>query len=128
MLSNIKTAAEIGAQELAQAKDNAINQINAERDAAIAAGVTYDGHTYQSDAQSIADLNSAATHALMDDTIIIPWLVVENVQIPLDKDDLKNLSAAFVNHKTTLVLQARAKKDSVLAATTVAEIQTILSN
>lgn len=128
MLSNIKTAAEIGAQELAVAKENAIKQINAERDAAIAAGVTYDGHTYQSNNQSIADLTASAALTLMDNTIVIPWLTVENVTVQLSASDVQALAATFAGHKTNLVLQARAKKDSVLAATTVAEVETALSS
>lgn len=128
MLNNIKTAAEVEAQELAKAQAQAIAQIDADRDAAISGGVTFGGHTYQSDNQSIADLTASAALTLMDDEIVIPWLTVENVTVQLSATDVQNLAGVFAGHKTGQVLAARAKKDAVLAATTVAEIQTILAS
>ena len=125
--SNIKTKTQVTAEKLEVAKQSAIAQINSERDTAIASGVDYDGHTYQSDSQSIADLGAITTLSTLNSAIIVPWLTSGNATVNLTATDIQTLAGLFATHKTTHVIAARTKKDAVLAATTITQINTILA-
>lgn len=126
MFSNIKTQAERDAELLSAAKESAIKKINEAREVAIASGVLYGGNTYQSNSQSIADLNAVSTLSLINPSITVPWLTLDNVVVELSATQIQELAALFAVHKTTHVIDARTQKDLVNEALTIEEINLIL--
>lgn len=128
MFSTINKAADIASNALLDAKESAKAQVNEERDLAIASGVAYDGHTFQSNKQSIDDLTAVSTLSLINDGIVVPWFTADNVVVNLDATDIQTLAGLFAQHKTTHVVAARTKKDAIESATTIAEVETALNS
>jgi uncharacterized protein YfiM (DUF2279 family) len=97
-LDNIKAAAK--------------QQIDAQRDSFINGGVVYNGHTFQTDAQSIMDIMGAVLAAV--DT---QWLTKDNVVVPMTVADMQALGGAVAAHKEFYVYRARQHKDAIDALT-----------
>ena len=110
---------------LQSAKDAAIAKINSERDQAIRSGVEFNGNTYQSDDKSVSDLIAVATLSIINNDIIVPWLTSENEVVDLDSSDIQILAGLFAAQKTAYVIEARSKKDKVIAATTIEQVEAI---
>jgi outer membrane scaffolding protein for murein synthesis (MipA/OmpV family) len=126
MLSNIKTNSEITSELLQTAKDAAITEINDERDINISSGVEYNNNTYQSDDKSVSDLIAVATLSIINNDIIVPWLTSENEVVDLDSTDIQLLAGLFAAQKTNYVILARTKKDAIIAAASIEEVNNIL--
>jgi len=124
-VDNIKSADAVIAEKLARVKATKLAQINLERDANIAAGVMYEGNTYQTDVESIADLAQATQMATINNSASVNWLTQDNTVITLTLVKLKVLANAVFTLKTTEIYAARLRKDSVNLATTIEEIESI---
>jgi len=120
---NIKSGDAVIAEQLAQAKSAKIAQINAERDANIAAGVMYDGKEYQTDEVSIADLAQATQMATINNASSVQWLTKNNTVVTLTLVKLKALANVVFTLKTTEIYAARLRKDAVNVATTLAQVE-----
>jgi hypothetical protein len=112
-------------ETLQTAKDAAIAKINRERDQAIRSGVEYNNNTYQSDDKSIADLIAVATLSIINNDIIVPWLTSENEVVDLDSTDIQLLAGLFAAQKTAHVIEARKRKDLVILAETIEQVEAI---
>jgi len=123
--TNIKSADDLLAEQLTQAKSAKIKLINAERDANIAAGVTYDGNEYQTDEASIADLAQATQMATINNASSVQWLTKDNTVVTLTLVKLKALANVVFTLKTTEIYAARVRKDAVNAATTLTQVEAV---
>ena len=123
--TNIKSADDLLADQLTQAKSAKIKLINAERDANIAAGVTYDGNEYQTDEASIADLAQATQMATINNASSVQWLTKDNTVVTLTLVKLKALANVVFTLKTTEIYAARVRKDAVNAATTITQVEAV---
>ena len=125
MFNNIKTKNDVFLVALQSAKDTAIDKINSERDQAIVSGVEFNGRTYQSDDKSVSDLIAVATLSIINNDIIVPWLTSENEVIDLDSADIQILAGLFATNKTAHVIEARKRKDLVILAETIEQVEAI---
>lgn len=109
------------------AKAGARTRINAARDAAISAGVTFGGVAYDSDAESRAALNAALT--VFGPAGAVPegftWRAADNTDHALTLEQLHGLAAAMLEHGYAQHVKARALKDAIEAAATLAEVGAI---
>lgn len=102
-------------------KANAITQA---RNAEIAAGVIYGGHTYAADPTSA--LNLTATVSAIQAGIPLPadygWRDEANVKVPMTPAQLVELAAVMLAHVNACYNNSWVKKDAAEAATTVEEV------
>lgn len=103
--------------------ENAQQQVNAERDALIAGGVEHNGHTFQTDTTSVADIMGAILSG--EDT---QWLTADNQTVVMSATDMQALGGAVAAHKKSFVYQARVHKDNIESLTTKADIDAYLAN
>lgn len=108
---------------LLEQKIRAQAAINSERDLIHGSGIEYNGHTFQTDAQSISDIMGA----IVTDTDTV-WLTTDNYQVDMAIEDMKALGIAIANRKKFLVYKAREFKDAVEALTSEQEINEFISN
>jgi len=108
---------------LSSKKDNAKTFINTERDRIHGSGIEYNGHTFQTDTQSISDIMGA----IVTDTDTV-WLTTGNYQVDMTISDMKSLGLTIANRKKFLVYKAREFKDALEALTSVQEISDFVSN
>ncbi|MCQ8884466.1 DUF4376 domain-containing protein [Pseudoalteromonas agarivorans] len=108
---------------LLEQKIRAQAAINSERDLIHGSGIEYNGHTFQTDAQSISDIMGA----IVTDTDTV-WLTTDNYQVDMAIEDMKALGLAIANRKKFLVYKAREFKDAVEALTSEQEINEFISN
>ena len=108
---------------LSEYKEQARQSINSQRDAFLTGGVLYNGHTYQTNQQSIMDLMGAIMAGV--DT---QWLTADNVVVPMTVAQLQGLGQAIAAHKEFYVYAARLHKDAIDALTTKAEIDAYMQN
>jgi hypothetical protein len=89
-----------------------------------AAGVT---QTFQADAQSVA--NVQATLAGLAKAAATPtgfyWVAADNTQVPFTYADVQGLAAAMLAQGWVAFQNLQTKKTAVMAATTVASVQSI---
>lgn len=102
-------------------------EVNAERDRRISAGLTWNGHEFDFDQTSKADINGAgalaigaiATGAVVGDfrwhggATPFQWVTRANVRVDLDAYDMLDLSKAAAEHVRSHVFAARDLKDMV---------------
>lgn len=103
-------------------------RLDAIRDAKIAGGFTYNGHTYQSAASDQTRLQGAAQLAFMakaagaqagnyrwsNPNSDFTWIAADNTRVTMDVNDVLGLFQAGAVFETTLVFACRAKKDWVI--------------
>lgn len=118
----LESGVAIQAYPLDSVKQAAYQQINNERDILISGGVQFNGHTYQTDEQSIMDLMGAVIAQV--DT---QWLTADNTVVNMTATDLALLGQAVAAHKKEYVYKARLHKDVIAAMTSKEEIDTYLS-
>ena len=129
------TAEEIAELQAAEAawiagpmKDVARARINAARDAAIAASVTFAGVVYDSDPASREALT--ATLTVLQPVGAVPqgftWRAADNTDHALTLAQLQGLAAAMLDHGYAQHLKARQKKALIEAAQSVAEVAAVV--
>lgn len=98
-------------------RDNAKQVVNSQRDTLINSGVSFNGHTFQTDATSIMDMMGSIM-AGIDTT----WLTADNQQVPMTNADMIALGGTVAAHKESLVFKARVHKDNIESLLTKADI------
>lgn len=100
-------------------------EVNTERDRRIAAGFTWNGNTYQSDADSLSNIAGAATSAVAfmvaggsptevywaDPSQPFVWLTVDNTEVQMTPQDVVAFGNAAMAHKKNHIYAARTLKD-----------------
>lgn len=114
-------------EKLEMAKKSKIEAINFKRDEAIAAGVLYKEHIFQSAKDDRDLLTSTATifsklGATPEDFV---WISKDNVLVPFSLDDIFALGAIMAQSVNENTLKARKLKDKVLAAQSVKEVELV---
>lgn len=89
--------------------------IDRARDAAIEAGVTFDGHLYDSDQRSRDNLTGAV--AAFSAGVPVPegftWRTADNQNVPMTLESLRGLAAAMLAHVDAQYRAAWAAKDAL---------------
>jgi len=112
------------------AQSDLISQINARRDQLETAGFPYAGLWFQSDQRSVDRLNSTALTAsaalISGQSVTFPdWLSADNTPLPVDAAGMLALQAALTQHAGALHQHAKRLKAEVVAATAVADLESI---
>lgn len=114
--------------------ESAIRAVNRARDRRIAAGFTFQGVRFQTDADSVKRIAGAASAALIaltlggaqagdlrwaDPASDFVWIAADNSLIPMDALTVIAFGQAYMAHERALVFAAKAIKDRVRAGETV---------
>jgi len=105
--------------------ENVKAAINLERDRRIAAGVAFNGKTFQSDPASIENIGNVATAALsyivsggaademywQSPDVPFAWLAEDNTLMPMTPQMMIEFGNATLAHKSAIIFAARALKD-----------------
>lgn len=87
--------------------------VNEQRDAALLAGVTYNGHVYDSDIKSI--MNVAMTACAINSGMALPqgfvWRSQDNKNVPFTADDVKGLLFTMIGTGFAIYAASWAQKD-----------------
>ncbi len=126
------TAAEksldIAALNLSDAKDRKLAQLAADYQAALEAGVSYQGAMFESDDHSQLELAKVLTAVANGWTLPAGFAWVDANNQPHSVPDvawLQGLAAALADHKAALFARLQAAKAAVRAATTVAAVNKV---
>ncbi len=108
---------------LGEAKARAKQRIDGEAESSLNNGiVSVAGHEYDTRPKTIIRITGAALKAVIDPTFTTPWITQANEEVTLDAAGIIEVGNAMAVHEATAVFTARAKKDAVEAATTLAEV------
>lgn len=121
------------AELLAVAKPAKIAELKAERDAREVEPITYNGNSYDYDGKSRERINAAiialdVQTAQAKATASIDWTTADNQDVKVTANDLRCVIAAVAQRSNALHVAYRAAKDTVEAATTVAEVDAVTLN
>lgn len=120
--SAIVAPSNIAPYDLSPTKNAALAEINRQRDSLIHGGIEFNGHTFQTDPQSILDVMGAVLAQ-----VPVDWLTADNQTVAMSLTDMVSLGQAIAARKASLVHQARAHKDNVLALTSVSDIDNYMT-
>ncbi|MEQ8601683.1 MAG: DUF4376 domain-containing protein [Marivibrio sp.] len=113
----------------------ALRAVNRERDRRIAAGFTFQGRRFQTDADSVKRIAGAASAALVamtlqgaapgdlrwaDASADFVWIAADNSLVPMDAPSVIAFAQAYMAHERALVFAAKAIKDRLRAGESVA--------
>ena len=110
---------------IAQAQRMACDRINAARDQALAAGMTWNGHQFDTDPASISRVTGAAALALLNPAYETDWILADNTTIHLANADVRALGEAMGAFVSGLIWKARSLKIKAMSTTTVADCEAI---
>lgn len=121
------------AELLAVAKPAKIAELKAERDAREVEPITYNGNSYDYDGKARERINAAiialdVQTAQAKATASIDWTTADNQEVKVTANDLRCVIAAVAQRSNALHVAYRAAKDTVEAATTVAEVDAVTLN
>jgi hypothetical protein len=121
------------AELLAVAKPAKIAELKAERDAREVEPITYNGNSYDYDGKVRERINAAiialdVQTAQAKATASIDWTTADNQDVKVTANDLRCVIAAVAQRSNALHVAYRAAKDTVEAATTVAEVDAVTLN
>lgn len=121
------------AELLAVAKPAKIAELKAERDAREVEPITYNGNSYDYDGKARERINAAiialdVQTAQAKATASIDWTTADNQDVKVTANDLRCVIAAVAQRSNALHVAYRAAKDTVEAATTVAEVDAVTLN
>lgn len=89
--------------------------INSARDEVIFGGFLFDGHVYQSDANSQIRITNSATSVI--GSVGLPanfvWRTKDNVDVPMGEMDMVALAAGLQNHIASILAVSRELKDAI---------------
>jgi len=116
------------APTLADAKKSKNSEINTDRASALVAGMTYDGHTWQTDPDTRANLSGvvAGVAAGLPLPSGFSWRTSDNVDVPMDADGVKAFGAAMLAWVNSIYQHSWDLKNTVEAATTADEVTAIV--
>lgn len=100
-------------------------EIERDRDAAVVANVTYDGHQFQADARSQQML--ASTILLAQAGVYTPtvWRSAANVDVTVALMDLVSIAGLIAGQTQAAYAASWARKAALVAATTPAEVEAV---
>jgi len=106
-------------------------RIKAARDAAIAAGVTYGGNVYDSDATAQLRVTGAATMAQLaiasgNSTYSIKWTLANNSTVTLTAQEVIAMAQAVGQNYQALFAKGQTLRTQIIAATTQAELDAVV--
>jgi len=119
------------AQALAMAQGLAWARIKAARDAAIAAGVTYNGNVYDSDATAQLRVTGAATMAQLaiasgNTAYSITWTLANNSIVTLTAQEVIAMAQAVGTNYQASFSKAQGLRGQITAATTQAQLDAVV--
>lgn len=105
----------------------ASKRVNADRERALSAGVTYGGSVYDSDNRSRANLTGAvaATQAGIPLPDRFTWRTSDNKDVPMTAVELVGLAAAMLSHVNAQYRRSWELKAQINAATTAEEVAAV---
>ena len=111
-------------RNLAAMKAERQAQVNALRDAKMAAGVTWDGNVYDSDIISRANLTSTVSSVSAGLTLPVgfSWRTSDNANVAMDSADLNALAQVMLDHVNACYGASWSHKDAIEALATPAAI------
>ncbi|OYV37526.1 MAG: hypothetical protein B7Z80_12575 [Rhodospirillales bacterium 20-64-7] len=106
-------------------------RIKAARDAAISAGVTYNGNVYDSDATAQMRVTGAAQMAQLaiaagNMTYSITWTLANNSAVTLTAQEVITMAQAVGLNYQTLFAKGQTLRAQIMAATTQAELDAVV--
>lgn len=115
---------------LTQGQTAAWARIKAARDTAIAAGVTYNGNVYDSDATAQLRVTGAATMAQLaiasgDTTYSITWTLANNSTVTLTAAEVIAMAQAVGTNYQTNFAKGQTLRAQIVAATTQAQLDAV---
>lgn len=108
---------------LVDLKLSAKEVISSQRDSINYGGIEHNGHTYQTDPQSITDIMGAVITG--GDTV---WLTADNQHVPMSNEQMRLLGVAIAERKKYLVYKAREFKDAIAVMDNETDISNYISN
>lgn len=104
-------------------------ELDKARSDALAAGVQYNGHTYDTDDVSLDRINRTITAVSVAGASLpegFVWRTQDNIDVPVTIDDLKGLAAAILNFQFGVMAKSFNLKNQVTAATDQATIDAVV--
>ncbi|CAI8743198.1 conserved protein of unknown function [Methylococcus capsulatus] len=90
-------------------------RVNAEREARLRAGFEFQGHTYDTDPQSVA--NMTAVLAALGAGLPLPegfaWRDRANIDVPMDEATFKAFTGSLLVHVNSIYVESWRKKDEI---------------
>jgi hypothetical protein len=102
---------------LSENKAGIKQRIDSIRDQKLRGGyVNYDGHGYDTRAESLQRMTGLTLKALMDADFTSPWVTQENVTVMLTAPDIFAVGNLMAEREAAFVFYARQLKDAVFAS------------
>lgn len=104
-----------------------IAELKYQRDTAEVAPIAYNGHSFDYDDKARDRINAAIIALeLQGEGAIIEWTTADNADTPVTANDLKMIIAAVAVRSNKLHTAYRVSKEKVEAATTAADVETVI--
>lgn len=116
----------VDARTLQDHKDLKWIEIKNVRDAVEFGQMVYGGNTYDIDDLSQRRIQGAVQLAGLDGALTMDWTLADNSSVTLTAADIIGLGVALGVHVNAAHVQARTRRASIEAATTVAEVNAIV--
>lgn len=108
-------------------KQRKITELKYQRDTAEVAPIAYNGHSFDYDDKARDRINAAIIALeLQGEGASIDWTTADNADTPVTANDLKMIIAAVAVRSNKLHTAYRVSKEKVEAATTAADVETVI--
>lgn len=108
-------------------KQRKITELKYQRDTAEVAPIAYNGHSFDYDDKARDRINAAIIALeLQGEGATIDWTTADNADTPVTANDLKMIIAAVAVRSNKLHTAYRVSKEKVEAATTAADVETVI--
>lgn len=108
-------------------KQRKITELKYQRDTAEVAPIAYNGHSFDYDDKARDRINAAIIALeLQGEGATIEWTTADNADTPVTANDLKMIIAAVAVRSNKLHTAYRVSKEKVEAATTAADVETVI--
>lgn len=108
-------------------KQRKITELKYQRDEAEVEPITYNGNSYDYDDKARDRINAAIIALeLQGEGATIEWTTADNADTPVTANDLKMIIAAVAVRSNKLHTAYRVSKEKVEAATTAADVETVI--
>lgn len=108
-------------------KQRKITELKYQRDKAEVKPIEYNGHSYDYDDKARDRINAAIIALeLQGEGAKISWTTADNADTPVTANDLKMIIAAVAVRSNKLHTAYRVSKEKVEAATTAADVETVI--
>lgn len=111
-------------QEIKAAK---IAELKSQRDSKEVEPITYNGHVFDYDEKARDRINAAIVALSIQGTgADLMWTTADNKEVPVTADDLRMVIVAVAVRSNKLHTAYRVSKEKVEAATTAADVETVI--